>query len=290
MPASGAAPVGEPFGGQAPPQMPQQPPPTSQPAAAPQRSDIDDEEPDADTATDTTAADAEEPDSATNAEEADAEEADAEEADAEEADAEEADDTTPDTDDPEDATEDAPDELTTASPTPDDRESEHDRAADEHEADADADTDTDTQPDGAEDPTEPGSTRQRLRSMIARANDLLDQPSKKMVDSPYAKLFRYLLGLSGTVAKRGVEGPQYDENRLRLASLARTFSGRSTLRKRAEQRAPARQVPTPPRLGPKSIGDTFGYLARLSTHIEPGDIAEQLRDRARRIQRNLQGE
>ena len=253
--------------------MPQQPPPTSQPAATPQRSDIDPEEPDADTATDTTAADAEEPDAATNAQEADAEEAG---------------DTTPDTDDPEDA----PDELTTASPTPDDRESEHDRAADEHEADADteADTDTDTQPDGAEDPTEPGSTRQRLRSMIARANDLLDQPSKKMVNSPYAKLFRYLLGLSGTVAKRGVEGPQYDENRLRLASLARTFSGRSTLRKRAEQRAPARQVPTPPRLGPKSIGDTFGYLARLSTHIEPGDIAEQLHERARRIQRNLQGE
>ena len=269
MPPSGAAPVGEPFGGQAPAPMPQQPP-GPQPAAAPQQPDIDAEEPDADTATDTTAADAEEPDAATNAEEAD--------------------DTTPDTDDPEDPTEDAPDELTTASPTPDDRESEHDRAADEHEADADTDADTDTQPDGAEDPTEPGSTRQRLRSMIARANDLLDQPSKKMVYSPYAKLFRYLLGLSGTVAKRGVEGPQYDENRLRLASLARTFSGRSTLRKRAEQQAPARQVPTPPRLGPKSIGDTFGYLARLSTHIEPGDIAEQLHERARRIQRNLQGE
>ena len=244
-------------------------------------SDLDAEEPDADTPNDTTDADAEEPVTVTNAEEADAEEPDAA------TNAEEVDDTTPDTDDGEAAT----DELTTAPASPDSRESEHDRAADETEANANVDTDAQPdRPDGAEDPTEPGSTRQHLRSMIARANDLLDQPSKSVVDSPYAKLFRYLLGLSGTLAKRGVEQPQYDENRLRLASLARKFSGRPTLRRRAEQQAPQRQAPTPPRLGPRSVAHTFGYLARLSTHIEPGDIAAQLQERAERIRRNLQEE
>lgn len=159
-----------------------------------------------------------------------------------------------------------------------DRSAQHDGAPEAGASDSAAD----------EESTTPSSTRQKLRSMIARANDLLGQPDGNTTPSPHAKLFRYLLGLSRALPTRSAEQFKHDDNRLRLASLARRFSGAPTLRRLAEQSAPPRPpAASPPRLARKTVGDTFGYLASLSKHIEPDDIAQQLQERAERIQHDL---
>jgi hypothetical protein len=148
--------------------------------------------------------------------------------------------------------------------------------------------------EGTEDVPKPDpSLRRKLKEMIEKLRDKLGPPPEPEVppseDTPFgkhARLFKYLMGLAGSLPPDRDREYQNSEERLKLAGLHARLSGRETLRDKLDRLRKKKGTPAEEKtsvdtsLDRKKIAATFDYIGDVSTYLPDKDIGEQLRTRA----------